>query len=147
MTALAASHGSVADFYIGTSGSPGTPVQISQYLNDVTFGINRDKAETSAFKAMFKSYVAGLCDLTIPLAGTADTNISGQLYNLLIMVGAGNAIEYQYAPVGLGTTGTPLYTGFGFLTKYEEKTAINSAWTFTAEFQSSSITGPTRTIQ
>lgn len=145
MTALAATHGSVADFYIGTSGSPSSPVQISQYLNDVTFTIQRDKAETSSFKQLFKSYVAGLCDLAIPLTGHADPNISSQLYNLLIMVGAGNAIEYQYAPVGLGNTGTPLWTGFGFITKYEEKTSLTTPWDFTAEFQASGT--PTRTTQ
>ena len=119
MTALAASHGSVADFYLGTSGSPNTPVQISQYLNDVTLTIQRDKAETSAFKQLFKSYVAGLCDLAIPLTGHADPNISSQLYNLLIMVGAeGDRVPVR--PGGPSATRAPRRTGFGFITKYEE---------------------------
>jgi len=145
MTALSASHGSKADFYLGTSGSPGTGVAITQYLNDVGFPLQRDKAETSAFKQLFKSYVAGLCDLAIPFAGTADVNIDGQLWGLFIMSGAGSAIQYQYAPLGVGTTGTALYTGFGFLDKYESKSVLNGAYSFTANFQSS--TQPTRTIQ
>lgn len=145
MTALSASHGSRADFYIGTSGSPGTAVSISQYLTDATQTMTRDKAETSAFKQLFKSYVAGLIDLVIPLSGTADVNLDGQLYGLLTMTGAGNAIQYQYAPLGVGTTGSALWTGFGFLSKYEQKSAINAAYTFTAEFQASGT--PVRTIQ
>lgn len=145
MTALSASHGSRADFYIGTSGSPGTAVSISQYLTDATQTMTRDKAETSAFKQLFKSYVAGLIDLVIPLSGTADVNLDGQLYGLLTMTGAGSAIQYQYAPLGIGTTGSALWTGFGFLSKYEQKSAINAAYTFTAEFQASGT--PVRTVQ
>lgn len=145
MTALSASHGSRADFYLGTSGSPGTGVAITQYMADVALPFQRDKAETSAFKNLFKAYVAGLIDLAIPLSGTADVNIDGQLYGLLIMSGAGNAIQFQYAPLGVGTTGSALWSGFGFLSKYEQKSAVNGAYTFTGEFQSS--TQPTRTIQ
>lgn len=145
MTALSASHGSKADFYIGTSGAPGSGVAITQYMSDVTQTMTRDKAEVSAFKNLFKAYVAGLIDLVIPLSGTADVNIDGQLYGLLIMSGAGNAIQYQYAPLGIGTTGSALWTGFGFLSKYEQKSAVNGAYTFTGEFQGSSQ--PTRTIQ
>lgn len=145
MTALSASHGSRADFYIGTSGAPGTAVAITQYMSDVTQTMTRDKAEVSAFKNLFKAYVAGLIDLVIPLSGTADVNIDGQLYGLLIMSGGGNAIQYQYAPLGIGTTGSALWTGFGFLSKYEQKSAVNGAYTFTGEFQGSSQ--PTRTIQ
>jgi hypothetical protein len=89
--------------------------------------------------------VAGLCDLVLPFSGVADVNIDGQLWGLFIMSGAGNAIQYQYAPLGVGTTGSALYTGFGFLDKYEQKSAINGAYTFTGNFQSS--TQPTRTIQ
>lgn len=145
MTALSASHGSKADLYLGTSGSPGSGVAISQYVADAGFPLQRDKAETSSFKQMFKSYVAGLIDLTIPFNGTADVNIDGQLWGLLIMSNAGNAIQFQYAPLGVGTSGSALYTGFGFLSKYEQKSAVNGAYTFTAEFQSS--TQPVRTVQ
>lgn len=145
MTALSASHGSRADFYIGTSGSPGTGVAISQYVNDAALPFQRDKAETSTFKQLFKSYVAGLIDLSIPFNGIADVNIDGQLYALLIMSGAGSAIQFQYAPLGVGTTGSALWTGFGFLDKYESKSALNAAYLFTANFQSTTV--PARTIQ
>jgi len=145
MTALSASHGSRADFYIGTSGTPGTAIAISQYLDTTSLGMTRDKAESSAFKQLFKSYVAGLIDLVIPLAGPADVNISTQMYNLFIMTGAGSAIAWEYAPLGVGTTGSALYTGFGFVTKFEEKSALNAAYAWTGEFQNSGT--PTRTIQ
>lgn len=145
MTALSASHGSRADVYLGTSGSPGTAIAITQYTDTASLGFSRDKAETSAFKNLFKAYVAGLADLTIPLQGPADVNITTQLWNLFVMSGAGSAIQLQYAPLGIGTSGTALYTCFGFLTKFEEKSSLSAAYGWTGEFQNSGT--PVRTIQ
>jgi hypothetical protein len=144
MTALQPTHGSIADFELGTVGSPGTGVVISQYISDVTFSIARDKAEVSAFKDVFKAYVAGLCDLTISFNGTADLNIDPQLYGLLVMTTP--SIQYIYYPEGIDVgSGTTVFTGTGFLDKVEWKTAVNSAYTFSATFQNSGA--PTHTTQ
>lgn len=145
MTALSPTHGSRADFYVGTSGTPSTAIAITQYLNDTSLSFSRDKADVSAFKNLFKAYVAGLCDLSIPLTGPSDSNISSQIYNLFIMTGAGNAIAWEYAPVGIGTTGTGLYTGVGFFDKFEEKVSTAGAYVWTANFQNSGT--PVRTTQ
>lgn len=145
MVALAPSHGSKADFYLGTSGTPGTAISITQYVDTTSLGFTRDKAEVSALKQLFKSFVAGMADLTIPLQGPADVNITGQMWNLFIMSGAGSAIQYQYAPLGFGVSTTPLWTGFCFVSKYEEKVGTNSAYVWTGELQNSGL--PVRTIQ
>lgn len=146
MTALLASHGSRADFYIGTSGTPSTAIAISQYVDTTTLTFSRDKAEVSTFKELFKAYVAGMSDLVIPLSGPADVNLDTQLYGLFTMSGAGSAIQFEYAPLGVQSgSGQPLWTGFGFLTKYEIKTDTKGAFTWTGEFQNSGQ--PTRTIQ
>jgi hypothetical protein len=144
MTALQPTHGSIADFELGTTGSPLTGFVVSQYINDVTFSIQRDKAEVSAFKNVFKAYVAGLCDLTLALAGPADQNIDAQLYGLLILTTP--SIQYIYYPEGISVgSGTSVFTGTGFIDKVELKTAVNSAYGFTASFQSNGT--PTRTTQ
>jgi hypothetical protein len=145
MTALAPSHGSRADFYVGTAGTPGTAIAITQYVDTASLGFSRDKAEVSAFKQLFKSYVMGLCDLTIPLQGPADVNVTTQIYGLFIMTGAGAAIAWEWAPLGVGTTGSPLWSGFGAFDKYEEKSATSGAYTWTANFQNSGT--PVRTVQ
>jgi hypothetical protein len=145
MTALIPTHGDNADVQIGTSGAPGTAGTITQYNNSVSFGFTRDKAEVSAFKNLFKAYVAGMIDLSIPLGGPADANIGTILWNLFTMSNAGVAIIFTWAPNGLANTGTPLWTTYGFLDKYEEKGGINEAYTWTGNFQSS-VT-PVRTIQ
>lgn len=144
MTALQPTHGSVADFELGTTGSPGTGVVVSQYMADVTFTTQRDKAEVSAFKNLFKAYVAGLIDLTIAFNGTADPNIDAQLYGLLTLQAP--AIQYIYYPEGINVgSGTSVWTGTGFIDKVEWKSAINAAYTFSASFQGSGA--PTRTTQ
>jgi hypothetical protein len=144
MTALEPTHGSIADFELGTTGSPLTGVVISQYISDVTFSIQRDKAEVSAFKDVFKAYVAGLCDLTLTFNGSADQNIDSTLYGLLILVTP--SIQYIYYPEGINVgSGTSVFTGTGFIDKVELKTAVNSAYTFSASFQNSGT--PTRTTQ
>jgi hypothetical protein len=146
MTALSPTHGYNADVQIGTSGAPGTAGTITQYNNTVSFSFSRDKAEVSAFKNLFKAYVAGMADLSVPLAGPADPVITGILWNLFTMSNAGNAIILVWAPDGIsGGSGTPLWTTYGFLDKYEEKGSINSAYEWTANFQSSVL--PVRTIQ
>lgn len=145
MTALSPSHGSKADFYLGTSGTPGTAIAITQYVDSTGLSFSRDKAEVSALKQLFKSFVAGMADATIPLQGPADTNIAGQMWNLFIMSGAGSAIQYQYAPGGFGTSGTALWTGFCFVSKYEEKAGTGTAYVWTGELQNSGQ--PVRTIQ
>lgn len=143
MTALQPTHGSIADVELGTVGAPGTGAVISQYVNEFTFSAQRDKSEVSAFKNTFKAYVAGMADLTLSFNGSADQNIDGQLFGLLILVTP--SIQYIYYPEGIGNTGTPCYTGLGFLDKYEIKTATNSAFTFSATFQSNGT--PSRTVQ
>lgn len=144
MTALQPSHGSVADFEIGTTGTPLTGVVISQYVSDVTFSIQRDKAEVSAFHNVFKAYVAGLCDLTLAFNGSGDQNIDAQLFGLLILTNP--SIQYIYYPEGINVgSGTSVFTGTGFIDKVELKTAVNSAYTFSANFQNSGT--PARTTQ
>lgn len=143
MTALLATHGSIADFALGTSGTPGTGVIVSQYINDLTWSAQRDKAEVSAFKNVFKAYVAGLSDLTLAFTGSADQNIDGQLYGLLILQTP--AIQAIYYPEGVGNTGTAYWTMTGFLDKLELKTATSSAYTFSCSFQSNST--PVRAVQ
>ena len=144
MAALQPTHGSIADFEIGTTGSPGTGVVVSQYISDVTFSIQRDKAEVSAFKNVFKAYVAGLCDLTLALSGSGDLNIDAQLYGLLVL--SNPSIQYIYYPEGINVgSGTAVYTGVGFVDKYEPKTSVSSAFSFTASFQNNGT--PVRTTQ
>lgn len=136
MVALSPTHGSLADVLVNGN-------VVSQYFND--FGINptRDKAEVSAFKSVFKSYVAGMIDSVASISGFYDPNIDTDLYTYLTQVTAYNN-QWFYAPAGAQGSTTQNNTAFsitGATTKYEVKSATNSANSITAEVQLSQTGG------
>lgn len=134
MVALTASHGSITDVLVNGN-------IVSQYFNDWTQTATRDKAETSAFKSLFKSYVAGLIDNVVTLSGFFDSSSTisedNLLYNYLTALTAVDN-SWFYAPVGAqgsSAQNTVAYAVFGISTKYEVKSALNAANTVTAEIQ------------
>ena len=70
MTSLQPTHGSNADCFVNGN-------VVTQYFNSATLGATRDKAEVSAFKSLYKSYVAGMIDATVTFGGIADANVTG----------------------------------------------------------------------
>jgi hypothetical protein len=136
VTALIPTHGSNADCFVNGN-------VVTQYFNSAVLGANRDKAEVSAFKGLYKSYVAGMIDATVTFGGMADPNIGGLLYPYLTSVtSGGNNNLWMWAPTGAGTAGqgAAAFGNFawsvtGSETKYEEKGGINEAYTLTAEVQ------------
>jgi hypothetical protein len=140
VTALAATHGSNTDVFVNGN-------VVSQYFNDMTLTQTRDKAETSAFKSLFKSYVAGLIDAVATLTGMFDSSSAIAEDNLLYgyltaLVALDNS--WFYAPNGAqGSTAQNqvAYAVFGLSTKYEIKSAMNSANTISAEVQLDNIGG------
>lgn len=140
MTALAASHGANTDVLVNG-------IVVSQYFNDLTLTQTRDKAETSAFKSTFKSYVAGIIDSVVTFSGMFDSSNSTAedpiLYNQLT---AATALDnsWFYGPTGAqgsSAAGAIGYAIFGLSTKYEIKSAMNAANTITAEVQADNIGG------
>lgn len=136
MVALAATHGSLSDVLVNGN-------VVSQYFN--SFGINptRDKAEVSAFKSVFKSYVAGMIDSVATLNGFYDPNIDATLYTYLTQVTAYNN-QWLYAPAGAAGSSAQnniAYSITGSSTKYEVKSATNAANSITAEVQLSQTGG------
>lgn len=134
MANLAASHGSLADVFVNGN-------VVSQYLNDWAQAGTRDKAETSAFKQLFKSYVAGMGDNVVTLAGMFDssnaTAIDPLLYSYLTALTNVDNM-WLYGPLGLqgaSAFGNSAYSITGLSTKYEVKSVLNAANAITAEIQ------------
>lgn len=130
MTALMPTHGSVADAFVNGN-------VVSQYFTDWTQGGTRDKAEVSAFKSVFKAYVAGMIDATVALTGWYDPNIDTELYNWFVAT-TNVDNNWFWAPAGAqgaGAAGNIGYSITGFSTKYEVKSDIKSANSITAEIQ------------
>lgn len=139
---MAASHGSKAEFWLGTSATPATVVDVSAFGNSVGVSLNRDSAETTTFKKNSKTYIPGLKDATVPFEGPFDPAIDQQMWDLF---NNGTIVNFEYYPAGKGVTGTPKFTGSAFVTSYELSSAIGDANAMTGEFQ---VTGDVaRTVQ
>ena len=134
MTALLASHGVNTDVLVNG-------LVVSQYFNQADPSLTRDKAESSAFKQLFKSYVAGLADGVVAIAGMYDSsNATAEdplLYGYLTQ--ATSTDNYWiHAPLGAqgaSAFGNPAKSISGIATKYEIKSALNSVNAITAEVQ------------
>lgn len=128
---MATSHGSKAVFKLGTSGTPTTVVDLSQFANSVGITLNRDSSEVSTFGVSSKKYIPGLKDATVPFEGPFDTVSDVQLWDLF---NNGTAVNFEYFPAGT-TAGLPKYSGSCFITSYEVSSDLGDANAVSAEFQ------------
>lgn len=113
-------------------------VALTTFLTNINLGLSGDVAETSAMGDEAKSYISGLTDGTISLAGWFDpTAVSGVDTVLFAALGSETALAFEYGPQGTGT-GAVKYTGNAFVTSYAATTPIEDTVQFTAELQ---ITG------
>jgi hypothetical protein len=123
-------HGKNATFKIGSSGTPGTVVDISTGLTDVTFPRSIETAETTAFGSTAKSYVVGLTDATISISGTFDATFDAQLAGLAGV----DTVSFEYSPAGT-TTGYIKYSGTCVMTSYEVSSTVGDVVKAKADFQ------------
>lgn len=117
-------HGKDSEFYLDTSG--GALTNLTTYVTNVSFPLNVDTAETSAFGSSSKSYVVGLKDCQFTVEFGWDSTLDGYLFALL---GAA-AGTFNYKP-----DGTVVYSGEAYLTAYNPASAVNDAVKGSATFQ------------
>jgi len=126
---MAFTHGKDSVFKLDNSS--GTLTDISTYVNNVDFPETADVSETTTLGADNKTYIAGLKDATISLAGlwdaTADA-IFGQV------VGQSATLSYEYSPEGTAS-GKVKYTGEAILTSYAISSPVGDAVGYSADLQ------------
>jgi hypothetical protein len=122
-------HGKSTVFKVDNSG--GTLTDISNTLTDVGFPQTVDTAETSTFGSSAKSYVVGLTDSSLSIAGNFDATVDAHLAGVL---GQAASLSFEYGPEG-STAGYVKYTGEAYLTSYEKSGAIGDVVSYSAEFQ------------
>lgn len=114
-------------------------VDLSPYLNEVTWPNDRDTAESSTFGQDAKTYVAGLSDSTIDLGGVwDDTAVSGPDVVLPPLLADDAPVEVIFGPSGDAAT-RRRFTAQAILTSYETTAPIGDVVAFSASFQ---VTGP-----
>lgn len=128
---MAFSHGKNTYFAFGSAATPGTPDDISQYLNEVSFPETAETAGTANFGSGSHTYVIGLVDSTLSLSGMYDPAVDDRFGNVL---GLETAIAFDYGPAGNGS-GKPKYTGNAYVTSYEVSGGIGDMVSFSVELQ------------
>jgi hypothetical protein len=128
---MAASHGRVAVFKMGTNATPTTLANFSQYGNSVGLALTRESGEVTTFALSSKKYMAGLKDATIPFEGPFDDAsdlIMWDIYN------NGTEVSWEYFPAG-ETAGRPKYSGKLIVTSYEVSSDVADPNSTSGEFQ------------
>jgi hypothetical protein len=126
---MAFAHGKAASFQVDDVG--GTLRDLSAYLTSTGLTRSADLAETSTLGSTYKSFVSGLIDGKLPIAGLFDPTVDGYLAALLI---AGTSADFEYYPQGT-TAGLVKEAGHVILTSYEISAGLDGASTFSGEFQ------------
>lgn len=122
-------HGKNAYFRLDNSG--GTLQNLSTYLNEVSLPRSIETGETTSFSNTAKTYVVGLTDATLSIAGSWDSALDAHLAGIL---GQDASVTFEYGPEG-STAGYIRYTGECYLTSYETSSPVADVVTFSAEFQ------------
>ncbi len=124
-------HSKASRFLLGTVAVPGTPVDISGYVDSVELPQEFDESEVSAFGDDVKQYVLGLSDSAIAFSGNWDPTIHAQLSALNFF---DTPVNWEYHPAGTATNQTK-YSGTGRIFSYSSGRPITGKQTFTATLQ------------
>lgn len=125
--------------YTNLDNSAGTPVDLSQYFNDVSFPKNIDMAETTSFGNQDKTYIVGTRDNKITLKGTYDATVDAHVAGLIDAIQAGTlaSATIVYGPAG-NTSTYPSYTAECLVSDYEVGGSVGAVVAITVGLQ---ITG------
>jgi len=138
----------VAMLSSATVSGPALPmVNLSPYINDISFPQAIESSETTTFSvAGVKTYIVGLKSYTVTFSGNYDGTANGldkmmndiQIYQNT----AGQFVSFVYGPSDPGAFGTgstsnasPKYYGQAILTKYDLKSSVSGVITFDGELQ------------
>jgi len=122
-------HGKDSVFKIDNSG--GTLTDISSYVNSVDFPETADVAETTTLGDGSKTYIVGLKDSTLSVAGLWDSTLDGILG---AVIGQSATLSFEYSPEGTGS-GAIKYTGECILTSYAQNSPVGDVVSYSADFQ------------
>ena len=109
----------------------GSLTDISAFVNNVDFPETADVAETSVLGASNKTYLAGLKDANISLAGFFDATADA-IFGAVI--GQSATLSFEYSPEG-PASGKIKYTGECILTNYALSSPVGDAVAYSCDLQ------------
>lgn len=126
---MAFTHGKDSVFKLDNAS--GSLTDISTYVNNVDFPESADVSETTTLGADNKTYIAGLKDATISLAGLWDATADA-IFGAV--VGQSATLSYEYSPEGTAS-GKIKYSGEAILTSYAISSPVGDAVGYSADLQ------------
>ncbi len=126
---MAFTHGKDSVFKLDNAS--GSLTDISTYVNNVDFPETADVSETTTLGADNKTYIAGLKDATISLAGLWDATADA-IFGAV--VGQSATLSFEYSPEGTAS-GKIKYTGEAILTSYAISSPVGDAVGYSADLQ------------
>jgi len=128
---MAFTHGKDSVFKLDNAS--GSLTDISSYVNNVDFPESADVSETTTLGSAgnSKTYIAGLKDATISLAGLWDATADA-IFGAV--VGQSATLSYEYSPEGTAS-GKIKYTGEAILTSYAISSPVGDAVGYSADLQ------------
>lgn len=122
-------HGKSGAFLLDNAA--GSLVNISAYLDNISFPQTVETGETTVFGNASKTYVVGLKDSTISLSGKWDSVADAQF---AATFGQAATLTFEYGPAGNAASSIK-YTGECICTSYEVTTPVADVVTFSMELQ------------
>ena len=122
-------HGKDSVFKLDNSG--GSLTDISTYINSVDFPETADVAETTTLGDGSKTYIVGLKDSTLSVAGLWDATADA-IFGAV--VGQSATLSFEYSPEGTAS-GKIKYTGEAILTSYAQNSPVGDVVSYSADFQ------------
>ena len=122
-------HGKDSVFKLDNSG--GSLTDISTYINSVDFPETADVAETTTLGDGSKTYIVGLKDSTLSVAGLWDATADA-IFGAV--VGQSATLSFEYSPEGT-SSGKIKYTGEAILTSYAQNSPVGDVVSYSADFQ------------
>ena len=126
---MAFTHGKDSVFKLDNAS--GSLTDISSFVNNVDFPETADVSETTTLGADNKTYIAGLKDATISLAGLWDATADA-IFGAVVAQSA--TLSYEYSPEGTAS-GKIKYTGEAILTSYAISSPVGEAVGYSADLQ------------
>ena len=126
---MAFTHGKDSVFKLDNAS--GSLTDISSFVNNVDFPETAEVSETTTLGADNKTYIAGLKDATISLAGLWDATADA-IFGAV--VGQSATLSYEYSPEGTAS-GKIKYTGEAILTSYSISSPVGDAVGYSADLQ------------
>ena len=126
---MAVVHGKNSVFKLDNAS--GSLTDISAFVNNVDFPETADVAETSVLGASNKTYLAGLKDANISLAGFFDATADA-IFGAVI--GQSATLSFEYSPEGTAS-GKIKYSGECILTNYALSSPVGDVVAYSGDLQ------------